>query len=81
MTATASKQGLIFNTAAFAFVMADLPVRLAGAMAARKNDKDAKLSMRWAEQYNIQTDQMPSRMDMIVGVAPVLPYFALRCYA
>lgn len=81
MTATASKQGLIFNTAAFAFVIADLPVRLAGAMAARKNDKDAKLSMRWAEQYNIQTDQMPSRMDMIVGVAPVLPYFALRCYA
>jgi hypothetical protein len=78
MTAVTSKQGLIFNPAAFAFVIADLPVKLAGAVAARKNDADAKLSMRWVEQYNIQTDQMPSRVDMIVGVAPVLPYFALR---
>jgi hypothetical protein len=78
LTATNSKQGLMFNGAAFAFVMADLPVKLAGAMASRKNDKEARLSLRWVEQYNIQTDQLPSRMDMIVGVAPVLPYFSLR---
>jgi hypothetical protein len=81
MATTSSKQGLIFNGAAFAFVMADLPAKLPGALAERKNDAEARLSLRWVEQYNIQTDQMPSRMDMIVGVAVVLPYFALRAYA
>ncbi len=80
LAATVSKQGLLFNGAAFAFVMADLPTKLPGAVAARKNDAEAKLSMRFVEQYNIQTDQMPSRMDMIVGVAVVLPYFALRTW-
>jgi hypothetical protein len=80
MAAQTSRQSLIFHKEAFAFVMADLPVPLAGANSARKSDADAKLSMRWVEQYNIQTDQEPSKMECLVGVAPILPYFALRIF-
>lgn len=81
MSAQTSKQSLLFNPAAFAFVMADLPAKLPGAVSARKNDAEAGISMRWAEQWNIQTDQMPSRIDTIGGVACVLPYFAMRAWS
>ena len=81
MSAQKSKQSLLFNPSAFAFVMVDLPKNLAGAKSERINDKDAALSMRWVEQYNIQTDQSPSRLDTIGGVAAVLPYFALRAWS
>lgn len=78
MTAIHSRQSLIFHPSAFAFVQADLVEELAGARSKRVSDPDARISMRWVEQYSIQTDQQPSRVDMIVGVAAVLPYFALR---
>lgn len=81
MAAQVSKQSLLFNPGAFAFVMADLPVNLAGAVAGRKNDADAKISMRYVDQYNIQTDQLPRRLDSIGGVATILPYFALRAWS
>lgn len=81
MAATKSKQSLMFNPAAFAFVMADLPANLAGAKSKRINDAEAKISMRWVEQYSIQTDQMPSRIDSIGGVAAILPYFAIRAWS
>lgn len=81
LSAQSSKQSLLFNPAAFAFVMADLPANLAGAVAARKNDRDAKISMRYVDQYNIQTDQLPRRLDSIGGVAAILPYFALRAWS
>lgn len=81
MSSTTSRQSLIFHDEAFAFVMAELPVPLAGANSARKSDADARLSMRWVEQYNIQTDQEPSKIECLVGYATVLPYFALRAWS
>lgn len=82
MTATTSKQALIANPAAFAFVSADLPVKLAGAVAGRTpGSKTDRVSIRYVDQYNAQTDQMPRRMDALVGAAPVLPYFALRAWS
>lgn len=81
MAATRSKQSLLFNPGAFAFVMGDLPSPLAGANSSRKNDKEANISMRWVEQYNVQTDQLPRRVDTIGGVACILPYFALRAWS
>jgi hypothetical protein len=82
MTATNSKQNLIANPAAFAFVSADLPVKLAGAVAGRTpGAKTDKVSVRYVDQYNAQTDQMPRRMDALVGAAPILPYFALRAWS
>ncbi len=81
MAAQRSKQSLVFNPGAFAFVMADLPSPLPGANSSRKNDKDAGISMRWVEQYNVQTDQLPRRVDSIGGVAAILPYFAFRAWS
>jgi P22 coat protein - gene protein 5 len=80
MAAQSSKQAILAHPAAFAFVMADLPAKLPGANAYRKNDKDTRISMRWAEQWNIQTDQEASRVDTIGGVGAILPYFALRIW-
>ena len=82
LAATRSKQNLIANPAAFAWVSADLPVKLAGAVAGRTpGAKTDRVSIRYVDQYNIQTDQMPRRMDCLVGAAPVLPYFALRAWS
>lgn len=82
MTATTTKINLIANTEAFAFVSADLPVKLAGAVAGRTpGAKTDKVSIRYVDQYNIQTDQLPRRMDALVGAAPILPYFGLVSYS
>ena len=76
MAATSTRQSCVFHRSAFAFVMADLPERLAGALAKRVNDEEEQLSLRWVEQYQISVDQMPSRVDSIGGVGVILPYFA-----
>ncbi len=78
LAATRSRQNLIFHKSAFAFVMVDLKRDLAGAKSGYVSDKETRVKMRWAEQYNIQTDQQPSRIDTIGGIAPILPYFAVR---
>jgi hypothetical protein len=81
MAAQTSTQNLIFNPAAFAFVMVDLPENLPGADAKRYNNKKAAISIRWSSQWNIQTDQLPSRMDTIGGIAPILPGYAVRAWS
>lgn len=82
MAAQTSRQSLLFNPAAFAFVMVDLPARLPGAIAKRVNgDGDFRLSLRWVEQYSILTDGLPSRLDSIGGVACILPAFAMRAWS
>lgn len=82
MAATPTKINLVANPAAFAFVSADLPTKLAGAVAGRTpGAKTDKVSIRYVDQYNIQTDQMPRRMDALVGAAPILPYFGLVAYS
>lgn len=81
MTANTSRIGLIANTSAFAFVSADLPVKLAGAVAGRTpGAKTDRVSIRYVDQYNIQTDQLPRRMDCLVGAAPIMPSYALVAY-
>ncbi len=82
MSATSTKINMIADTEAFAFVSADLPVKLAGAVAGRTpGAKTDKISIRYVDQYSIQTDQMPRRMDAIVGAAPILPYRGLVAYS
>lgn len=78
MTATNSRQNLIFHPSAFAFVMVDLDRDLAGAESGYTSDKETRVKMRWAKQWNVQTDQSASRIDTMGGVASVLPYFAVR---
>lgn len=84
MAAQTSRQSILFNGAAFAFVMADLPVNLPGARAGRTSEaagEEDKMSFRYVDQYNIQTDQLPRRLDSIGGVACILPYYALRAWS
>jgi len=81
MAATPSKQSLVFNPAAFAFVMADLKSPLPGANSKRMSSKEAAISIRWSEQWNAQTDKSMSRLDTIGGIAPILPYYALRAFS
>jgi hypothetical protein len=78
MATTASRQQFLFNPAAFAFVSAPLTSDLPGARSKVVTNKDIKASLRWAEQWNIQTDQKPSRVDILIGVAAIEPYFAVR---
>lgn len=78
MATTNSRQNLIFHPSAFAFVMVDLDRDLAGAECGYTSDKETRVKMRWAKQWNVQTDQSASRIDTIGAVAPVLPYFAVR---
>lgn len=80
MATQSSRQSLIFVRDAFAFIQAELPSPLAGADSVRKTDKEAKISMRWAQQWNGQTDQEISRLEMLCGICPVLPYMALRVW-
>lgn len=81
MAATRSKQSLVFQPDAFAFAMVDLPDNLPGANAKTVTDADARITLRWVEQYQASTDQLPRRCDMLVGVAPIIPSFALRAWS
>lgn len=78
MSAIASRQNLIFHPSAFAFVMVDMDRDLDGATTGYVSDKETRVKMRLAKQYNAQTDQKLSRIDTLGGVAPILPYFAVR---
>lgn len=80
MSATTSRQNLIFHPSAFAFVMVDLSRELEGAAVGYVSDKETRIKMRSATQYSIQTDRQPTRIDTIGGIAPILPYFAVRAF-
>jgi hypothetical protein len=81
LATTTSRQSLIFNPGAFAFVIVDLPRDLPGANAKRIGDAQARISMRWVEQYAFMSDQLPSRCDMLFGVASIMPSLALRAWS
>jgi hypothetical protein len=81
MTAQRSRQSLVFQPDAFAFAMVALPDNLPGANAKTVSDEEARISLRWVEQYQSLTDQLPRRCDMLVGMGPILPGFALRAWS
>lgn len=80
MSATASRQNLLFHPSAFAVAMIDLDRDLAGAKVGFVSDRETKIRMRSVEQYNAQTDQKIMRTDTLGGIAPILPYFAVRVW-
>ncbi|HMF58850.1 MAG TPA: P22 phage major capsid protein family protein [Vicinamibacterales bacterium] len=81
MAAQRSKQSLVFQGDAFAFAMVDLPDDLPGAEATTITDPDARISLRRVRQYQALTDQLPNRIEMLVGMAPIIPSFALRAWS
>jgi hypothetical protein len=79
-TATASPQSLLFHPDAFAFVMADLMKPGAGAQATTVRSKQAGVAIRMVEQYQIGTDQNPSRLDILIGAATLQARLAVRIF-
>jgi hypothetical protein len=78
LAATASPQSFVYHPDAFAFVMADLIKPGAGADATVVRSKALGFSIRLVEQYQIGTDQNPSRLDILIGAATVQARLACR---
>lgn len=73
-------QSLLFHPEAFAFVTADLvDVSKFGAWGARQVMDG--VSMRIARQYNISTDTVPCRIDVLYGYKTLRPQLATRVIA
>jgi hypothetical protein len=70
--------GMVFHKDAFAFVMADLIRPGAGARATTVRSKQWGIAIRMVEQYQIATDQNPSRLDILIGAATVQARLACR---
>lgn len=78
LTATVSPQGMLMLPDAGVWVSADLEMPNGGASSQRVRSKQFGVSIRMVEQYQIGTDQNPSRLDILKGEAMIRPEFACR---
>lgn len=78
LATTSAPTGMVFHKDAFAFVMSDLIQPGAGARATTVRSKQWGISIRMVEQYQIATDQNPSRLDILIGAATVQGRLASR---
>lgn len=70
-SAVQGPQNLAFHRDAFTLVSADLPLPGGVDMAARAAAKDVGLSIRVVRQYTISNDALPTRLDVLYGMAPL----------
>ena len=68
--------GLAFHKDAFVFATADLPVPEGLAMASRKNVEG--ISVRFLQDYDIESDKQITRIDVLYGFCIVRPELAVR---
>ncbi|MBM4072341.1 MAG: hypothetical protein FJ271_25945 [Planctomycetes bacterium] len=80
LATTVSPQSLQFHPDAFAFVMADLVKPDAGCTSSFARSKKYGFSVRMVEQYQIGTDQNPSRLDILIGAATLQARLAARVW-
>jgi coat protein Gp5 len=80
LATTVSPQSMVFHQDAFAFVMADLQKPSAGCEATTVRSKQFGFSIRMVEQYQIGTDQNPSRLDILIGAATIQARLAVRVW-
>ena len=73
-----SPQSLAFHKDSFTLVSADLPLPGGVDMAARASAKDVGMSIRVVRQYTINNDALPTRLDVLYGVAPLYREMACR---
>jgi hypothetical protein len=73
-----SPQSLAFHKDAFTLVSADLPLPGGVDMAARASHKDIGVSIRVVRQYTINNDALPTRLDVLYGVAPLYRELSVR---
>ena len=71
LATTTSPQSFVYHPDAFAYVMADLKKPGAGAESTTVRSKALGFSIRMVEQYQIGTDQNPSRLDILIVAARV----------
>ena len=81
LATTISPQELVYDPSAFVLVMADLMQPDAGAKSTTVRSKELGISIRMVTQYQIGTDQQPSRLDILYGWATLRPGFAYRIYS
>jgi hypothetical protein len=80
LATTASPQSFVYHPDAFAFVMADLMKPGAGAESTTVRSKSLGFSIRMVEQYQIGTDQNPSRLDILIGATTIQARLAARVW-
>jgi len=80
LVATSSPQSFVFHPDAFAFVMADLIKPGAGAKSSVARSKQYGFSVRMVEQYQIGSDQNPTRLDILIGAATLQARLAARVW-
>lgn len=78
LSTTVSPQSLVFHPDFAAFVMADLSDPVGGAKATFARSRDWGISIRFVQQYAIDSDQNGNRMDILFGAAPLQPRLACR---
>jgi hypothetical protein len=78
LATTVSPQSFVYHPDFCAFVMADLKKPGAGAEATTVRSKSLGFSIRMVEQYQIGTDQNPSRLDILIGAATLQARLACR---
>jgi hypothetical protein len=78
LATTVTPQSLLFHPDAFVAVTADLAKPNGGATTSSVRSKTLGLSLRYVQQYNIQTDQNASRFDILYGWATLRPELACR---
>jgi hypothetical protein len=76
MAATVTKEGLVYDPEAFVLGIVDPDSELPGADVAPLSDNQTGWAMRYARQYNAQTDQKISRIDMFYGWLAFRPDWA-----
>lgn len=74
-------QGLAYHKDAFCLATADIYVPSGVDMAGRSSDPQLGLSIRFVRQYNAQTDQLITRLDILYGWKTLRPELAVRIAA
>ncbi len=77
-TATATRQGLVYNKEAFVLGVVDPDSDLPGADVASVSDSQTGWAARYARQWNAQSDQKISRLDVFYGWLAYRPDWACR---
>ena len=79
--AVVSPQNVLFHRNFGTVACADLELPEGVHFAGRASDKDIGMSIRIVRQYNINTDAIPTRTDVLYGWAPLYPELACRIAA
>ena len=73
-----SPTNMAYHKDAFALACADLMLPKGVDMAARISDKQLGMSVRMIRDYDINTDKMPCRLDVLYGWKAIYPELACR---